>query len=90
MVTLTPSDMAPIEALPRIVMRQMLSLQASKTIISRVEARAAEQGVRITQLSYDDLLECGLSRNKAVAVGAIEALLATIARKNAAVAAIGL
>ncbi|KXS35827.1 MAG: 3-methyladenine DNA glycosylase [Idiomarina sp. T82-3] len=70
---LTPSDMAPIEALPRIVMRQMLSLQASKTIISRVEARAAEQGVRIAQLSYDDLLECGLSRNKAVAVGAIEA-----------------
>ncbi len=70
---LTPSGMDPIEALPRIVMRQMLSLQASKTIISRVETRAAEQGVRIAQLSYDDLLECGLSRNKAVAVGAIEA-----------------
>ncbi|PYE35619.1 DNA-3-methyladenine glycosylase II [Idiomarina fontislapidosi] len=69
---LTPSGMDPIEALPRIVMRQMLSLQASKTIISRVETRAAEQGVRIAQLSYDDLLECGLSRNKAVAVGAIE------------------
>lgn len=70
---LVPSDLPPIEALPRIVIRQMLSLTASRTIIGRAEAKAEEHGVRLAQLDYESLLECGLSRAKANTIKSIEA-----------------
>lgn len=63
---LKPSGLHPVEALPRIVIRQMLSGKASETIIARAEAKAAEQGrARIAELAYVDLLDCGISRAKA-------------------------
>lgn len=56
----------PMQALPRIIIRQMLSGKASDTIIGRAEAKAREQGrTDIADLDYMDLLECGLSRTKA-------------------------
>ncbi|RUO81258.1 3-methyladenine DNA glycosylase [Idiomarina tyrosinivorans] len=63
---LEPSGIHPIEAVPRIVIRQMLSLKASDTIIGRVEAKAAEQGLRrIADVDEMSLIECGCSRAKA-------------------------
>lgn len=71
---LTPSNTPVVEALPRIVIRQMLSLSASRTIIGRAEAIAERHHCRLAQLSYEELLECGLSRNKANTVKAIDAV----------------
>ena len=70
---LTPSGSHPVEALPRIVIRQMLSLAVSRTLIKRAEDRANELGCRLAQLPYELLLECGMSRSKATTIGAIEA-----------------
>lgn len=70
---LTPSQQPVVEALPRIVIRQMLSLTASRTIIGRAEVKAEQHGCRLAQLDHDSLLECGISRTKANAIKAIEA-----------------
>ncbi|RUO77487.1 DNA-3-methyladenine glycosylase family protein [Idiomarina seosinensis] len=69
---LTRSEVHPVEALPRIVIRQMLSLAASRTIIERAEAKAKQQNCRLAQLRRDDLLECGISKSKAATIGSIE------------------
>ena len=66
---LEPSGVPPIIALPRIVVRQMLSGKASQTIIDRAEKLASEQGLPyFAALSEVDLLGCGLSRAKAATV----------------------
>lgn len=69
---LQPSDYHPVEALPRIVIRQMLSLTVSRTLIQRAERKAQALGCRLSQVPYDQLLECGISRSKATTIGAIE------------------
>lgn len=68
---LQPSGSHPVEALPRIVIRQMLSLTVSRKLIERAEQRAEQLGCRLAQLPYDVLLECGMSRSKAATIGAI-------------------
>ncbi|EKE79075.1 DNA-3-methyladenine glycosylase family protein [Idiomarina xiamenensis] len=69
LVPLQPSAIHPLQAVPRIVIRQMLSLKASNTIIARAEAKAAEQGVSgIADLSELDLISCGCSRAKAATI----------------------
>lgn len=66
---LTPSKLPVIEALPRIIIRQMLSLKASATIIKRTEQAAKKLGVSsIAYLPTDNLLDCGVSRTKAAAI----------------------
>ena len=70
---LEPSDSHPVDALPRIVIRQMLSLMVSRKMIERAEQRADAMQCRLAQLPYDQLLECGLSRSKATTIGAINA-----------------
>jgi len=61
-----PSGLHPVVALPRIIVRQMLSGKASDTIIKRAEDKARALGrEHIADLDYMDMLECGMSRTKA-------------------------
>lgn len=63
---LHPSGIEIAVALPRIIIRQMLSGKASETIIARAEQRAAEAGLqRLSQLPELSLIEAGCSRAKA-------------------------
>lgn len=63
---LRPRDIPLPEAVVRVVIGQMLSGAAAKTIYSRVAAAAAERGlVGSWQLDYDVLRSCGLSGSKA-------------------------
>lgn len=63
---LQPSGTEIAVALPRIIIRQMLSGKASETIIARAEQRAAEAGLqRLSQLPELSLIEAGCSRAKA-------------------------
>lgn len=69
---LVPSKTPAIEALPRIIIRQMLSLKASATIIGRVEQRAKDVGIDgIAFLPSDELISCGVSRSKAAAINSV-------------------
>ena len=69
---LTPSETPVIEALPRIIIRQMLSLKASATIIERAEQKAKALKVGcIAYLPPDELTDCGVSRSKAAAINSV-------------------
>ncbi|RUO72946.1 DNA-3-methyladenine glycosylase family protein [Idiomarina ramblicola] len=69
---LIPSETPVIDALPRIIIRQMLSLKASAKIIERAEqkAKALEVGC-IAYLPAEELLSCGVSRSKAGAIHSV-------------------
>ncbi|MDV6315166.1 3-methyladenine DNA glycosylase [Idiomarina sp. HP20-50] len=69
---LVPSDTPVIEALPRIIIRQMLSLKASATIIGRVEQKAKDlEAGPIAYLPVEALTLCGVSRSKAAAINSV-------------------
>ncbi|RXS44381.1 3-methyladenine DNA glycosylase [Idiomarina sp. 29L] len=69
---LKPSNTPVIDALPRIIIRQMLSLKASATIIERTEKEAKSLGLQsIAYLPADNLLNCGVSRTKAAAIQSV-------------------
>ncbi|ATZ74400.1 3-methyladenine DNA glycosylase [Idiomarina sp. X4] len=69
---LEPSNIPVIDALPRIIIRQMLSLKASATIIERTEKEAKLLGLQsIAYLPADNLLSCGVSRTKAAAIQSV-------------------
>jgi DNA-3-methyladenine glycosylase II len=69
---LKPSNTPVIDALPRIIIRQMLSLKASATIIERTEKEAKSLGLQtIAYLPTDSLLNCGVSRTKAAAIQSV-------------------
>lgn len=66
---LVRSNTPAIDALPRIIIRQMLSLKASASIIERAEKKAVAFG--LTSLAYlptDELVDCGVSRRKAATI----------------------
>ncbi|MGM0905372.1 MAG: DNA-3-methyladenine glycosylase family protein [Pseudomonadota bacterium] len=69
---LAPSNMPVIEALPRIIIRQMLSLKVSATIIERAEQKARSLGAGgIAYLPVEELMSCGVSRTKAAAISRV-------------------
>ncbi len=69
---LKPSNTPVIDALPRIIIRQMLSLKASATIIERAEQAAQSLDLQsIAYLPTDSLLNCGVSRTKAAAIQSV-------------------
>jgi len=69
---LKPSNTPVIDALPRIIIRQMLSLKASATITERTEQAAKSLGLQsIAYLPTDSLLSCGVSRTKAGAIQSV-------------------
>ncbi|WP_404398933.1 DNA-3-methyladenine glycosylase family protein [Idiomarina loihiensis] len=69
---LAASETPVIEALPRIIIRQMLSLKASATIIEGAEQKAKALGVgRIAYLPAEELTGCGVSRSKASAINSV-------------------
>ncbi len=69
---LAPSNMPVIEALPRIIIRQMLSLKASATISERAEQKAKSLGAGgIAYLPVEELMGCGVSRTKAAAISSV-------------------
>ncbi|MDX1609979.1 MAG: hypothetical protein R3225_07660 [Halofilum sp. (in: g-proteobacteria)] len=71
------SDQSLARFLARAVVGQQLSTHAARSIWSRVEGAAAEAGVDVLELGCAErqplLQACGLSRNKARALGAIRA-----------------
>lgn len=66
---LVRSNTPVIDALPRIIIRQMLSLKASASIIQRAEQKASAFGLTsIAYLPTDELVESGVTRRKAVTI----------------------
>ena len=66
---LQPKNISVLHAVSRIVIGQMLSKQAAKTITTRAEELACKQGKNgIAFLSEEDLKICGISRNKSKAI----------------------
>lgn len=66
---LVRSNTPVVDALPRIIIRQMLSLTASASIIQRTQSKAAELGLTsIAYLPTEELIECGVSRRKAATI----------------------